>query len=574
MIHDSLSVAMTGSGGAGVMTAGQALLDAAAHAGYYGLMGRTLGPQIRGGESAALIRLSTSPVQSADDAFHLLVAFDWGNIERFQAELPLTRGSVVVADPDQGEVPGFVAATGARVVMVPFGKIAGRCPGGRANMVGLGLTAALLGVPVDVVLEVLNRSLRKKGAEAVESAVTAVTAGHAAASDVGETPGLAPPTGTGAGRWSLTGNEAAGLGTLRAGVRFAAAYPITPATEILEWMAPNLAKVGGTLVQVEDELAAIVMTLGASYGGVPSMTATSGPGLALMSEALSLAVASETPVVVVDVMRGGPSTGIPTKSEQGDLNLAVYGLHGDAPHVVVAATSITDCLHATEWAVHLAEALQCPTIVLSDQSLGQARAIVDPPPSSGPAAKRRLVTEITGTYDRYAVTPDCISPMALPGVKGGEYTAEGLAHNEHGSPSTKAEHHQAQLDKRQGKLEKYEFGPLWADVRDFGTGPTIAILTFGSVTGPVMEAAGRAWAEGLATRVVAVRLIAPIQPAAMAAALSGIGQVLVVEQNHSAQFYHYLKAHYDLPPQVHEFHRSGPLPLRPQEIVSKIKAWR
>jgi 2-oxoglutarate ferredoxin oxidoreductase subunit alpha len=182
-----------------------------------------------------------------------------------------------------------------------------------------------------------------------------------------------------AGRWMISGNEAAGLGAGRGGVRFAAAYPITPATEILEWMAPALTKVGGTLVQAEDELASINMIIGASYGGIPSLTATSGPGLALMTESIGLAVASEVPIVIVDVMRGGPSTGIPTKSEQSDLNMAVYGLHGDAPHIVVAPTSVADCVFTTQWAVHLAESMQVPAIVLSDQFIGQARAVVGRP---------------------------------------------------------------------------------------------------------------------------------------------------------------------------------------------------
>ena len=168
-------------------------------------------------------------------------------------------------------------------------------------------------------------------------------------------------------RWNISGNEAAGLGAVRGGIRFVAAYPITPATEILEWLAPNLEKVGGVLVQAEDELASINMIIGGSFGGMPSMTATSGPGLALMMEAIGLAVASETPIVVINVMRGGPSTGIPTKSEQSDLNIALYGLHGDAPHIVTAAHCIADCQFTTQWSVHLAEQLQVPVIVLTDQ---------------------------------------------------------------------------------------------------------------------------------------------------------------------------------------------------------------
>ncbi len=221
-------------------------------------------------------------------------------------------------------------------------------------------------------------------------------------------------------------------------MRFVAAYPITPATELLEWLAPALAKVGGTLVQAEDELASINMALGASFGGVPSLTATSGPGLSLMIESLGLGVAAEVPVVVVDVMRTGPSTGIATKSEQADLGTALYGLHGDAPHIVIAPNSLADCLAATEWAVSLAESLQVPAIVLSDQYLGQARGVVDAPRLNGAGAPRLTAEADTAAYKRYALTPSGVSPMAIPGTAGNTYVADGLEHNERGTPSSQA----------------------------------------------------------------------------------------------------------------------------------------
>ncbi len=218
-----------------------------------------------------------------------------------------------------------------------------------------------------------------------------------------------------AARWQISGNEAAGFGALRGGVRFVAAYPITPATEMLEWMAPALGRIGGALIQAEDELASINMIIGASYGGVPSLTATSGPGLALMTESIGLAVAAEVPIVVVDVMRGGPSTGIPAKSEQSDLSYAVSGLHGDAPRLVLAPASIGDCLATTAWAVELAEALQAPAIVLSDQFMGQSRAIIDRPSAEMPAPRRLTAQAHTPDYKRYRDTPVRVSrPWPYP----------------------------------------------------------------------------------------------------------------------------------------------------------------
>jgi 2-oxoglutarate ferredoxin oxidoreductase subunit alpha len=324
--------------------------------------------------------------------------------------------------------------------------------------------------------------------------------------------------------------------------------------------------VGGTLVQAEDELASINMALGASYGGVPALTATSGPGLSLMIESLGLGVAAEVPVVVVDVMRTGPSTGIATKTEQADLGTALYGLHGDAPHVVVAPNSLADCLAATEWAVGLAESLQVPAIVLADQYFGQARAVVDEP-AMRDGAPQRLKAQGGEAYRRYALTPSGVSPMAIPGTPGATYTADGLEHNEKGTPSSQAADHLAQMDKRARKLARLDPGEAWASVE--GEGET-ALVTFGSCTGPAREALAR---NGKGVKLVSLRLLSPAQPERLKKALAGVKRVLVVEQNHSGQFLKYLRAEYDLPGEVKSLRRPGPLPFRPAEIQAALAPW-
>ena len=569
MSHHVLSLAMTGSGGAGVMTVGQILVDAAARAGWYGLFRRSLGPQIRGGESAALLRFGNRPILNHGDSFDLLLAYDWGNIARFAAELPLRPDSVVFYDPDAGEVPEVIERTDARCVAVPLAQTAKSAPGARANMIGLGLIARALGlVPEDLRGE-LEKALGDKGEEILEHSMQGLGLGAelAAALPANLWPAVERPEPLAVPRWSITGNEAAGMGAIRGGVRFVAAYPITPSTEILEWLAPNLTRVGGQLVQVEDELASVNMIVGASFGGTPSLTATSGPGLSLMLEGLGMAVGAEFPITVIDVQRGGPSTGIPTKSEQSDFNIAVYGMHGDAPHIVCAPTSIPDCLSTVQWAVAAAETAQCPAIVLSDQNMGQSRAIVDPPKAGGPVASRRLADLAEGsTYKRYALTNDGVSPMAVPGMAGGEYTADGLAHNERGTPSTQASDHQAQLDKRLRKLETLDCEDIWAETEGDGA---IAVIAWGSLTEAAREAVRRA--NG-AARLIGLRGILPLQPEAMAEALKGVSKVVVVEQNHGAQFYHFLKGHYDLPATVESLHRPGPLPIRPVEILAAINS--
>lgn len=567
--YDSVSLALAGSGGAGVMTAGNMLLEAAARAGYYGLMTRTSGPQIRGGEAAAMVRASTFATDSQDDRFQVLAALDWQNVGRFAAEIPLGAASLLIGDTAQGEPPEAFMRSGARFVAVPFKALAKSIPGGWPNMVALGVLGGLMGLP-DAALEAAVAKSNRKGGEALAAGLAAVRLGVEEARKLGLAYPLSAPQPAGSPRWLISGNEAAGYGALQGGVRFVAAYPITPATELLEWMAPALTKLGGGLVQAEDELASINMILGASYGGVPALTATSGPGLALMIEAIGLGVAAEIPVVIVDVMRTGPSTGIATKSEQADLNIAMYGMHGDAPHVVIAPNSVADCLAATQWAVELAESLQVPAIVLSDQYFGQARAIVDRPATLESTPSRLCAPANAAGYLRYAITASGVSPMAVPGTPGVAYTADGLEHNERGTPSSQPGDHVAQMEKRNRKIEGLDCGEAWASMEGEGD---IAVLTWGSCTSPVRDGLARARADGVNARLISMRMLSPVQPGRLKLALEGVRRVLVVEQSFSGQFHRYLRAEYDLPGEVHSLRRPGPLPIRPDEIHRTLLQW-
>ena len=512
-----ISIALTGSGGAGVMTAGNLLLEAAARAGWYGLMVRSSGPQIRGGEAAALLRMATHAVECLNDRFDVLIGVDWQNVHRFSQEIPVDAASLIVGDHDQGEPPEVFLKTAAQRAHVPFKKIAKSIPGSWPNMIMLGLAAALAGLSTEAVEEVVRKADKGRG-DALAANLAAVQAGFAAAQGISFAGRVAAAPSSEHRRWLITGNQAAGFGALRGGVRFVAGYPITPATEVLEWMSPMLTKLGGALVQAEDELASINMIIGASFGGVPALTATAGPGLSLMTESIGLAVAAEVPVVVLDVMRGGPSTGIPAKGEQSDLNIALNGLHGDAPHVVVAPNSIADCLGTTQWAVHLAEQLQVPAIVLSDQFLGQTRAVVDRPADLHFMGGRSVLETGHQGCGRYALTESGISPMPIPGMPNAAYTADGLEHNERGVPSSQSTDHSAQLDKRERKLRGYEYGNHWAEIEGDGD---IAVVTFGSCTGPAREALSRLSAQGIHARLVSLRRHAPAQPQKHAPALAG-----------------------------------------------------
>ena len=288
----TLSIAITGSGGSGVVTTGNLLLKVIANAGFYGLMTRSAGPQIRGGESAAMVRIGTEPVNCLDDQFEILMALDWLNVSRFAEEIPLTVNSIVICDPEAGEIPPEISRHGAQTMEVPLKMLSKEIKGGRINMVGLGVLTNLLGLSEDATLNAVDKILGAKGKEVVEASRQCIQAGYRAEKPLTLADPIFQP-GQISTRWDISGNEASGLGALRGGIRFVAAYPITPASEILEWLAPNLEKVGGALLQAEDELASINMIIGASFGGVPSLTATSGPGLSLMMEGLGLALIEE-----------------------------------------------------------------------------------------------------------------------------------------------------------------------------------------------------------------------------------------------------------------------------------------
>ena len=437
MPPSSLSVVFAGSGGSGAMTAGTVFLRSAALTGYYGMMTQLFGPQVRGGEAAALVQVSTEPIDCQPDRFDLFVALDWEKLEQFAPEIPLDDRSIIIADPAAGHIPVAIAKSKARVVALPMHDPAATrldraLRGTRSNIFAAGALGALAGIDAAILRAALTSVLGGKGADVMRSNATALEAGIKAA-PLGFDFKLAPSRRT--HRWFITGNEAVSLGALRAGVRFVACYPITPATDLVEWLAPELAKLGVRLVLAEDELAAVNMAVGASYSGVPAMTVTSGPGLSLMVETIGLAVAAEIPLVVLDVMRGGPSTGIPSKTEQSDVNIAIHGGHGDAPRVVLAPMSVGDCMVTAEWAVYIAESLQTPVIVLSDQAMGQAHAVIDSGFRRPAPLKRRVNGTAAGAqFKRYAINEHPVTPMPPPGTPGYQWVGEGLTHNEVGIP--------------------------------------------------------------------------------------------------------------------------------------------
>ena len=569
-----LAISMSGSGGSGALTTGQILLNAFGLAGFYGVMNRSSGPQIRGGESAVMLSLSDQPLELLPDVFQVHFALDWRNFERFADEIPLNPNSTVFYDNSREKLPGLVENSGAKVLGLNLSAALKDLPDGRANILALGILAAWVGLDVSFCEQALRKTLGKKGDAVLNASLAALQAGYAML--LTEQPSqncLANWQAQTSSKWLMSGNEAVGLGALQGGVRFAAAYPITPATEIVEYLAPRIEQLGGHLLIAEDELAAINMVIGASFGGVPAMTSTSGPGFSLMTEAMGLAIASETPVLVVNVMRGGPSTGIPTKSEQTDLNQILYGFHGEAPHVVVAPISIADCAPCAFWGTGLSEALQTLVVLISDQRLGQSKAILEPLTfSEQPLKRQKLAAGALSDYQRYALTQSSISPMSEPGILEGIYTADGLEHNPSGLPSSQAIDHQQQLHKRADKLNQFDYGEYWAWQKAYAVSKSarqICLATWGSSTAVCQEAALRMQALGLSVQVLALRLLLPLQVAAIQAICKD-QEVWVVEQSASGQFIHYLWSQQAIPGNAQTIAQAGPLMISVQQILDAI----
>jgi len=366
----------------------------------------------------------------------------------------------------------------------------------------------------------------------------------------------------------MSGNNAVGLGALIAGLDFFSAYPITPATEVAIYVAKHLPKRGGTLIQAEDEIASISQVLGASYAGKKAMTATSGPGLALMGEMLGMAFMAELPCVVVDVQRGGPSTGLPTKHEQSDLFLAIHGGHGDAGRIVLSVESIHDCINLTVVAFNLAEKYQCPVLLLSDGSLAfSTQNVPYPNPDDYHVVERRRWNG-EGEYHRYQLTEDGISPMTDPGTPGGAHIATGLEHSEVGLPSYTSANHEAMQAKRFRKLKTVVNDVAPAEVDGDGTAD-LGVIAWGSTIGVVREALQRLRAEGYKVNGFYPKLLNPLPAQQFENFGASCKRLLLPEVNFQGQLAHFVRAETSLRPESYTI--CGGMPFTPEMIVKKVR---
>lgn len=572
---NQLSWKIGGQQGEGVESTDRIFSTALNRLGYYLYGYRHFSSRIKGGHTNNKIRISTEPLRSISDDLDILVAFDQETIDLNAHEL--RNDGVIVADAKFG--PVVPEGVSAKLFAVPITSIAEELGTSlMKNMVASGASWALLGLPLEVFNKAVEEEFGRKGPAVVANNIEAVKRGSDFVLDLAGGPleHLKLEPADGKQKMFIIGNDAIGLGALAAGCRIMSAYPITPASEIMEYLIKKLPKLGGTVVQTEDEIAAITMAIGASYAGVRTMTASAGPGLSLMMEAIGLAGMIETPVVIVDTQRGGPSTGLPTKQEQSDISALIYGTHGEIPKIVIAPSSIEECFYDTVQAFNLADKYQVPVILATDLQLSLGKQSCEMLDYDKITIDRGYIVkdipdrEDKSMFNRYAVTDNGISPRVLPGEKNGIHHVTGVEHDESGKPSESPINRKKMMDKRLRKISKLEVAnPVLKHTPHVD--PDLLIIGMGSTGGTIDQARLRLNGEGITSNHMTVRLLHPFPVEEVLPEIQKAKKVIVLENNATGQLANLIKmnvGHHDKIVNVLKYDGN---PFLPSEIIEHCK---
>jgi len=562
----SVVIAIAGSGGDGVALIGDLLLKMAAHQGLYGVLVQSYGPQIRGGESAVVLRVGERETCYEGDDTDLLVCFKTADLKRFRGSIQLHEQSVLVLEQtDEGDLPAWLGASKRPTYRHPFATLEDgvEVVGEPKNMKALALVCRALGWPDSLAEQALKERFADRPA-LVERNMPTFRKVYA----LGDVPALPHITGHGVPLVIETGNEAVARGSMAAGLRFFAGYPITPSSEVMETLIDELPALGGRVVQAEDEISALGMVVGASFGGVPSMTATSGPGLSLMTEMMGLSSMAEIPAIIVDCQRAGPATGMPSRTEQSDLFHAVYGGHGDFPRAVLGVFDVVHARDVMHRAFEVAENYQLPVLVLSDAYVAQRRQIRDAVVDRKDRPRRVRWTSPQDGVTRFSLTGEqAANPFRVPGTPGGTYMAAGIEHTEEGNPTADAALHQRMSEKRFRKLEGIAIDTRdWVRTLGAPDAPR-GIVAWGSTYGMLVE-----WVrEHPEYRVFLPEMLHPFPLEALTAWRKGLRETCVVELSFQGQFHQYLSSLTDMTG-VRSLARSGGLPMSMRELAALLAA--
>lgn len=570
-MSNNITLMIGGIQGEGVVSTGNIIIKALSRLGFYTYGLRNFASRIKGGHTNYVIEISTNKVLANNDKLDILVASDMetveNNIEKLNSNGLLIHDSTI--DPSD-----YFVQENFYILSFPFTDIAKES--GKhimKNTAIIGILGRLLGIPMKIIDKIIRETYRKKGESTVLQNLFILEKGYKHPINIKSlcekyTLDNIPAKV----RASMLGNEAIALGSLMAGCRLMTAYPITPASEIMEYLSKKLHDYNGRLVQTEDEIAAITMAIGGGYAGVRSMTATSGPGISLMLEGIGLAGMAEIPVVIVDSQRVGPSTGLPTKHEQSDIQSLYYGVHGEIPLIIVTPYSVEECFYSTINAFNLAEKYQCPVVILSDLTLGLSRQTIDSLDKNkitinrGKITKEKELVKSSHDFKRFDFVKDNISPRTLPGMKNGIHKVTGLEHSIIGLPNNNPKNRKKMMDKRLNKISELElqdsidlFGNLDSD---------ILVLSIGSNYGIIKKTAE---VFNLPITYGMFKIIKPLPTNQLEYLLKKYSKVLIVENNATKQLFSIIKQKFSNHKNLRSLIKYNGVPFKIEEIKDRVE---
>lgn len=569
MEHD-ISIRIGGEAGQGIQTIGLVLAKTFQKNGLHVFSTQYYLSRVRGGNNYFQVRVSDRPVRAISDRLDMLIALDKTSVDKHMKEL---NDGVVLLDGEEVRI----SSHDKQLFDVPFQKIAKEIGGSKlyASTVATGAVLGLLCCDLKFLKDVLKNTFAKKGEDIIRNNINAARAGYQYAQEnyIGKCKYSLEKAGVTSGKMLIDGNDAVGLGALAAGVQFLASYPMTPSTGVMNFVAAHADRFNVIVEQAEDEISALNMVLGASFTGARAMTTTSGGGFSLMAEALGLAGMTETPAVIFLGQRPGPATGLPTMTEQGDLLFALHASQGEFPRCILAPKTPDDAFYLTLKAFDLADKYQIPVFIMSDQYLADAQFTCDRFDTSKITIDRHLLSDDElGTmdiYKRYSITPNGISPRALPGQSKHLVVADSDEHNEDGHIEQTADNRILMMEKRMRKLNGLTkemegpevYGPLEADV---------TLIGWGSSYGPLAEAVELLNEEGQNLNLVQFTHIFPMNREKIRNILLKRGTTVCAESNATGQFAKLLKTEADISVDMNLLRYDG-MPFTPGYIIRALQ---
>ena len=556
-----LNIVIGGEAGQGLVTLGNLLAKSLVRGGYWVVVTQSYQSRIRGGHNTFAVRVSDTEIAAPQEPIDFLVALDAETVVLHKAEL--SDHGIVIGDPTMDIQDDAVSILGP-----PFRELGSKRAG---NIIALGIVSSLIGLSEDVVSRTLGDFFGKQDPELIRENRQAFEKAFAWALEKASPIKKLPPMGDDLPRrMMMNGNEAIAMGALSAGLRFCSFYPMTPATSLNLALVSHARHMGVIVEQAEDEIAAINMAVGASFAGAPSMAATSGGGFALMTEAVSLAGQTETPIVVIVAQRPGPATGLPTRTEQGDLEFVLHAGHGEFPRAIFAPGTVEECFYLSRKAFELAEKYQSPVFVLTDQFLADSYRAVVPfdVEDLAPVRPGADLSEASLPYRRFALTENGVSPRLIPGATEHLVVADSDEHTEDGRLTEDLAVRRQMVDKRLRKHEGLRadtVAPDWAG----DAGPEILFVSWGSTKGSVSEAASTLRLRGKRVATLHFSQVWPLVPEHFLRYLEDAERVVSVEGNALGQFARLIRREtgFEIRSQVRRY---DGLPMTPEYILEAL----